>query len=148
MSQGLELFPDAPIHISPKSARRKERKFKLADVDVRPAKKAKKTKIKLKTTKEALAALREARHELIAGARMVAHELIKLTGSTYSRAVRNEMKKRGMLKVGVADYWLGNVFNVKHFRWSGEWVTPPVPEGTTANVHAWRPCKIWMAKLD
>jgi len=94
------------------------------------------------STEDAMRVLEATRHRFIASAREVAHELIRRTGETHARAVREEMARRGELDDTVRDYWLGCVFRDRRFEWTGRWYLPPTPV-TGANIHAWRPVKVW-----
>lgn len=95
------------------------------------------------STAEAMAVLEANRAEYIVAARQIARELIQQRGETHSREVLEVMFERGLLKPGIPDYWLGAVFRPTEFKWTGRWVTPPVPGGSDSNIHAWRPVKIW-----
>jgi hypothetical protein len=93
-----------------------------------------------RTTAEAMTLLQQTRKRLIESGRMIARDQIAQTGSTHSRRVREEMRRRGLLDASVAgDYWLGAVFNCDEFEWTGAWHKHHSSE---RNIHE-RMVKVW-----
>lgn len=98
------------------------------------------------STAQAMALLKAHRAALIAIGKQEAVRLAKRNnGFVHSRMVYEAMKAKGYLNnPAIKDYWLGAVFNNNpDFEFSGETEYPPKPAGRTANIHAWRPVKIW-----
>lgn len=85
--------------------------------------------------------LRALRAEQIEMAQRIAERLIAAHGITNSREVWLVMRRDGLLDARVKDHWLGCIFRDKRFKWTGEYVLPPLPEGTS--IHAQRPVKVW-----
>jgi hypothetical protein len=92
-----------------------------------------------RNTAEAMALLQRTRHETIERARVIAVDLIELLGSTHTRHVYAVMEAGGELPLVAHHHWLGAVFRVARFRWTGDWFVYTDPG---RNIHE-RRIKTW-----
>jgi hypothetical protein len=100
-----------------------------------------------RSTAEAMDLLKRYRRRLIATGVVVACDLIAREGVTHSRAVLQEMERRGELDgPPIKDYWLGAIFNRRSiFCWTGDHYTysdDSTTERGTRNIHE-RTIKVW-----
>lgn len=92
-------------------------------------------RLKTNTTSEAMELLKRTRRERITAARAVADELIAANGSTTGKAVCEAMAQRDMLDPTEPEHWLGPLFQLPKYRWTGEL--------TVGRGHAGRGAKVW-----
>ena len=62
------------------------------------------------------------RRLLVAWARHLGALHAQQHGTVHSRIVRDLMDQRGWLREDVGETWLGSVFAVGCFQWTGEWI--------------------------
>jgi len=99
-----------------------------------------------RSTEEGMALLRRHRAELIAAGQQIARFLAEINGTVHSRAVRDEMERRGLLNGDGSECWLGAVFNGKNsgLEWTGHWYRYTV-KNNNRNIHE-KHIKIWRLK--
>jgi hypothetical protein len=95
------------------------------------------------STGAAMALLRQYRSRSIAAGVIIGEYLCRLYGTTHSRAITDEMGKRGLIQAGVPGFWVGAVLRDPRFTNTGRVVLPPLAPGAASHD----PRLIWLWRL-
>ncbi len=86
--------------------------------------------------------LKQYRDQSIADGKIIGEQLCRAHGTTHSRAILDEMNRRGLRKQGVPDFWIGAVLKDPRFVCTGRVVRPPIPRNSAIHdahlIWLWR----------
>jgi hypothetical protein len=94
------------------------------------------------STAQAMAVLNQYRAQQIADGKIIGEQLCRLYGATHSRAILDEMNRRGLHRKNIPDFWIGAVLRDPRFVNTGRVVRPPIPRDSAIHdahlIWLWR----------